>query len=173
MAIARRFAIGALADVAPEKYGSPRRDPASIVRRSGGWMIVLMHVATGALAGAAVRSRVRAAALGAPLHFVFDVIPHEDIPSRRFETASGVAAVLLLARRRGIDAATVGAVVASAPDLEHILPLPRPGGRALFPSHRFARPTRVRGVPAWVQLCVAIPAIARLVSHRDRLARLR
>jgi hypothetical protein len=136
-------------------------------------MIVLMHVATGALVGAATRSRGRAAALGAPVHLAFDVIPHEDIPSRLFETASGVAGVLLLARRRGIDAAVVGAVAASAPDLEHILPLPRPGGRALFPSHRFAPPARPRGVPAWLQLAAAVAVIARLARPaRRRVAEL-
>jgi len=128
-------------------------------------VIVLMHVATGALAGAASGSRARAAVIGPLLHAVCDAIPHEDIPSRRFETASGVAAVLLLARRRGIDAATVGAVASAAPDLEHILPFPRPGGRQLFPTHRWARPVRFRGVPAWLQLAVAVPAVAALARR--------
>jgi len=125
-----------------------------------------MHVATGALGGAATGSRPRAAALGPLLHIACDVVPHEDIPSRAFETASGVAAVLLLAWRRGVDAATVGAVAASAPDLEHILPLPRPRGRQLFPSHRWARPVTVRGLPAWLQLAVALPTIAALARKR-------
>jgi len=125
-------------------------------------VIVLLHVATGGLVGAATRSRRRAAAIGPLLHFVEDAIPHEDIPSRTFETASGVAAVLLLARRRGADAVTVGAVAAAAPDLEHILPLPRPRGRALFPSHRWAPPVRVRGIPAWLQLAAACAIVARL-----------
>jgi hypothetical protein len=127
-------------------------------------VIVLAHVATGALAGAATRSRTCAALLGPLLHIVCDVIPHENIPSRRFEIGSGVAAVLLLAWRRGIDAATVGAVAAAAPDVEHVLPLPRPGGRAIFPSHRFASPLRLRQVPACVQLAAAAAIIAPLVS---------
>lgn len=124
-----------------------------------------MHVATGALAGAASGSRTRAVLIGPLLHAVCDAIPHEDIPSKTFETASGVAAVLLLARRRGVDAATVGAVASAAPDLEHILPLPRPRGRQLFPTHRWARPTPYRGVPAWLQLAVAVPTVAALARR--------
>lgn len=127
-------------------------------------MIVLLHVATGGCAGAASGSRWRAAAIGPLLHLAADAIPHEDIPSRTFETASGVAALLLLARRRGIDAATVGAAAASAPDLEHILPLPRPGGRAIFPSHRWPRRTRFRGIPAWLQLVAALAILGRLAQ---------
>ena len=131
-------------------------------------MIVLMHVASGGAAGAAAQSRAGAAALGPLLHFAFDVVPHEDIPSQLFETASGLAAVALLARRRGLDAATIGAVAAAAPDLEHILPLPRPSGKPLFPSHRFASPMRMRGVPAWVQLAVAVAVLALLCRKEGR-----
>ena len=125
-----------------------------------------MHVATGGLAGAAAGSRRRAAVLGPLLHFACDVVPHEDIPSLAFETASGVAAVLLLVGRRGVDAASVGAVAASAPDLEHLLALPRPGGRQLFPSHRWARPVTVPRLPAWLQLAVAVPIIAALLRRQ-------
>ena len=132
-------------------------------------MIVLAHVATGALAGAATGSRTRAAFLGPVLHLVCDVIPHEDIRSRRFEIASGVGAVLLLAYRRGIDAGTVGAVAAAAPDLEHVLPLPRPGGRALFPTHRYAAPVRAPRLPAAVQLAAAALIVARLAGIRPRV----
>jgi hypothetical protein len=135
-------------------------------------MIVLMHVATGGLAGAATGSRRRALALGPLLHFACDVVPHEDFSSRTFETASGVAALLLLARNRGIDAVTVGAAASAAPDLEHILPLPRPGGRALFPSHRWGSPLRLREVPAWLQLAAAAVVVARL-CRGERLRRRR
>lgn len=134
-------------------------------------MIVLMHVATGGLAGAAGRSRLRAAALGPLLHLACDLVPHEDIPSRTFETTSGVAALLLLARLRGLDAATVGAAASAAPDLEHILPLPRPHGRALFPTHRWPSPLRLRGIPAWLQLAAATAILARL--SRDPTGRRR
>jgi hypothetical protein len=53
----------------------------------------------------------------------------------------------------------VGTCAASAPDLEHVLPLPRPGGRKLFPSHRVRGWHREGGLPAWLQL-VAAGAIA-------------
>jgi len=46
------------------------------------------------------------------------------------------------------DPAVVGAVASSATDLEHVLPLPRPGGRKLFPTHRIAGLHRTGGVPA-------------------------
>ncbi len=119
-------------------------------------MIVTLHVATGALAGAVTRSRGAALLLGPPLHLLGDVIPHEDIPSRRFETASGVAAVLALAAAYGpLDPVTLGAVSAAAPDLEHILRLPRPGGRPLFPSHRWPRLHHSGVFPASAQLLIA------------------
>ena len=127
-------------------------------------MIVLVHVATGGLAGAASGSRARAVLLGPLLHAVFDAIPHEDIPSKRFETASGVAAVLLLARRRGIDAATVGAVARRRPT-SSTSSRSRAGGRQLFPTHRWARPVPFRGVPAWLQLAVAVPVVAALARR--------
>jgi hypothetical protein len=96
-------------------------------------MIVSMHVASGAAMGAVVGSRRRALLLGPFLHLAGDRIPHQDIASRRFEIASGVAGVLLLAARRGpFDPATVGALAASAPDLEHVVPWVRPRGQKLF-----------------------------------------
>jgi hypothetical protein len=87
---------------------------------------------------------------------VGDRIPHEDIASRRFEVVSGVAGVLALAAVRGpFDPATIGAVTSAAPDVEHVLRLPRPGGRKLFPSHRIPGWHRPGGVSARVQLVVA------------------
>lgn len=119
-------------------------------------MIVSLHVASGALAGALAGSRARALALGPVAHLLGDRMPHQDIPSRRFETASGAAAVLLLGVSRGpLDPAVVGAVAASLPDVEHVLRLPRPGGRKLFPSHRLRGWHRAGGVPAWAQLLAA------------------
>jgi len=83
--------------------------------------------------GAAVRSRTAAALLGIPLHLAGDRVPHRDIHNRRFEIGSGLAIVALVASRRGLgDAATIGALAACAPDLEHVLRLPRPGGSKLF-----------------------------------------
>ena len=118
-------------------------------------MIVSLHVATGAAAGALAGSRRWSLALAPLAHLLGDMVPHRDIPSKRFEACSGVAALLLLAARRGLlDPATLGGAAAAAPDLEHILPLPRPGGRPLFPSHRFAPLHRPGGIPVWALISI-------------------
>jgi hypothetical protein len=94
---------------------------------------------------------------------------HEDIPSRRYEIVTGVAALLAIAARRGpFDAATIGAAAASAPDLEHVLPLPRPGGRKLFPSHRIRGFHRSGGVTAQAQLFAAGILLGLLLGPRRR-----
>ena len=119
-------------------------------------MIVSLHVAMGAAAGAVLGSRVGALVAGPVLHAAGDRMPHHDIASRRFEAATGILAVLALAARRGpFEAATLGAAAAAVPDVEHVLPLPRPGGRKLFPSHRRHGWHRPGGVPAWTQLLAA------------------
>ncbi|HYZ76109.1 MAG TPA: hypothetical protein VE596_01925 [Gaiellaceae bacterium] len=134
-------------------------------------MIVSLHVASGAAVGAASRSRGRAVALGLLAHVLGDRIPHHDIPSRRFEMRSGVVLLLLVAARRGpLAPATIGAAAASAPDLEHVLRLPRPGGRKLFPSHRFRGWHRTGGLPAWLQL-VAAGVLVGLVIAGSRRSR--
>jgi hypothetical protein len=119
-------------------------------------MITSLHVATGAAGGVLAGSRARALALGMLLHAAGDRVPHQDIPSRRFETFSGTGAALAVAAARGpLSPALVGAVAASAPDLEHVVRLPRPGGRKLFPSHRFRGWHRAGGVSAPAQLLAA------------------
>lgn len=96
-------------------------------------MIVSLHVATGAAAGALVRSRPVALALGPVLHVAADRFRHEDIPDLDFEIGSGLATLALLAARRGVlDPAVLGGAAAAAPDLEHVLPWLRPAGRKLF-----------------------------------------
>ena len=130
-------------------------------------MMVLVHVATGAAAGAAVRSPLAAVPLGLLLHAAADVVPHDDVESRAFEAASGVGAVLLLAARYGpLDARTVGAAVSAAPDLEHPLPLPRPSGRKLFPTHRWPLGERPRRVPVAAQVVAALAILAALFAGR-------
>ena len=115
-----------------------------------------MHVATGAAGGLAMGSRLGAALLGPILHFVGDRIPHEDIASQRFEAACGVGGVLILGIIRGpLDPATIGAATSAAPDLEHVLRLPHPGGRKLFPSHRTPGWHRPGGLSAELQLVAA------------------
>jgi hypothetical protein len=130
-------------------------------------LIVSVHVASGALGGTLAGSRRRAAALGPLLHAAGDLIPHRDIPSRRFEIGSGLALLGLIAARRGVfDAAVVGGATAAAPDLEHVLSLPRPGGRKLFPSHRFHGWHQEGGVPAWAQLVLAGLMVGLVLSSR-------
>jgi hypothetical protein len=127
-------------------------------------VIVAAHVASGAAGGALVRSRLWAVALGAVLHALEDAIPHRDFPSRRFEVASGLAGIAALAWRRGLlDQSTLGAVACAMPDLEHVLPLPRPGGRKLFPSHRIEGWHRAGGVRAGTQLAAAAAILALLL----------
>jgi hypothetical protein len=119
-------------------------------------VIVSLHVATGAVGGMAAGSPLRAALLGPVLHFLGDRVPHQDLASHRFELTTGVLGVLALALVRGpLDPATVGAVTAAIPDVEHVVRLPRPGGRKLFPSHRIRGWHRPGGISASAQLLVA------------------
>lgn len=130
-------------------------------------MIVSLHVASGGLAGAVAGSRRRAVVLGALMHLAGDRMPHQDINDRRFELRSGVAALLALAVRRGpLDPVTVGAAAGSAPDLEHVLRLPRPGGRKLFPSHRIHGWHRAGGVSSTAQLLAAGVLLGLLLTSR-------
>jgi len=128
-------------------------------------VIVALHVATGAAAGAASGSRLKALLIGPILHLAGDRLPHEDIHSARFEIGSGLAGLALLAVRRGaFDPATLGAAASSAPDLEHVLPFLRPGGRKLFHDrlgwHRAGR------FPVYLQLLLAGGILAVLSMRR-------
>jgi hypothetical protein len=132
-------------------------------------MIVSVHVATGAAGGALAGSRLRAALLGLVLHGICDRIPHQDLPSHRFEMRSGLALLGLLAATRGpFDPAVVGAAASSAPDLEHVVLLPRPGGKKLFPTHRFAGWHRTGGVSTGVQLFAAGVIVGLLLRPTTR-----
>jgi hypothetical protein len=129
-------------------------------------MIVSLHVATGAAAGALLRTRGRALLAGLVLHALGDRMPHWDIDDRRFEIASGLALVGAFAIRNGpVSSVVVGALASSAPDIEHVVRLPRPGGRKLFPSHRVPGWHRPGGVPTWAQL-LAAGAVAGAVLGR-------
>jgi len=128
-------------------------------------VIVSLHVATGAAAGALAGSRVGALLLGPPVHLLGDRVPHQDIASRRFEIASGAACLALLAVSRGpFDRATLGAFAASAPDLEHIFPALRPGGRKLFHGRRGWH--KAGSFPANVQLVLAGAIVGYLLFRR-------
>jgi hypothetical protein len=133
-------------------------------------LIVAFHVASGAALGAAVGKRGRAALAGALAHAVADAIPHWDVASRRLELRSGALMLLGLALARGpFDSAVIGAVAASAPDVEHVVRLPRPGGRKLFPSHRWRGWHKPGGVPASVQFLAAGVLFGALVARRPRV----
>jgi hypothetical protein len=134
-------------------------------------VIVSLHVATGAAGGALAGSRGKALAVGALLHLVGDRIPHRDISSRRFELGSGLALVALVVARRGLTGATVGALAASLPDVEHVLRLPRPRGRKLFPSHRYHGWHRAGGMSASTQLLLAGALVGLVVATRERAPR--
>jgi hypothetical protein len=132
-------------------------------------VIVAVHVASGAVGGALAPSRRAAVVVGLALHVLGDRIPHYDMASRRFEVASGVGGLLLLAVTDGpLARTTLGALASSAPDVEHVLPLPRPGGRKLFPSHRVIGWHRSGGVPASVQVLAAGVALGWLAGSRAR-----
>ena len=130
-------------------------------------MVVSLHVATGGLVGALAGSRPSAFLLGLLAHAAGDAVPHQDVASRRFETLSGFAGVALLAATCGPwDKVVVGAVAASVPDVEHVLPLPRPGGRKLFPSHRLHGWHKRGGLPASLQLVAAGTLLGGLAAAR-------
>jgi len=128
-------------------------------------VIVSLHVATGGAAGALLRSRGLALALGPALHLAGDRVPHEDIPDRSFEIGSGLVALGLLAARRGIfDPAVLGGVAAAAPDLEHIFPWLRLRGEKVF--HRGGG-QHGGGISAEAQLMLA-GALVGLLLGRQR-----
>jgi hypothetical protein len=128
-------------------------------------VISSLHVATGALAGALLGSRRGALAAGPILHVLGDRMPHHDIGWRKFEVWTSIGGVVALGIARGpLDPATIGAFASAAPDAEHVLRFPRPGGRKLFPSHRLHGWHRAGGVPASVQVVAAGAILAALVA---------
>jgi hypothetical protein len=77
--------------------------------------------------------------------------------------------VFALARARGpLDPAAVGAFTSSVPDLEHVVRMPRPGGRKLFPSHRIRGWHRPGGISASAQLLVAGLLLGAMLGQRLR-----
>jgi hypothetical protein len=131
-------------------------------------VIVSLHVATGAAVGAVAPNRRAAVVLGLASHAAGDRMPHHDIANRRFELVSGIACLLALTVRHGpFDAITLGAMSGSAPDLEHLVRLPRPGGRKLYPSHRIHGWHRSGGVRSSTQLLVAGIVLGSLLARRS------
>jgi len=123
-----------------------------------------MHVATGAAAGAAIDRPGEAAVVGLILHALGDAVPHEDFESLRFETATGLGLLFLLALRRGVtDPAVIGGALSAAPDLEHVIPHPGHEGAKRFPSHRIEGWHRAGGISAPLQLLLSVVIVALLV----------
>jgi hypothetical protein len=130
-------------------------------------MIVALHVATGAVAGALAGSNDRAALAGLALHAAGDAVPHEDFGSTQFEAATGLGLLALLVLRRGLfDPAVIGGAFSAAPDLEHVLPRGNPDGPKLFPSHRLEGWHREGGISAPLQLLFAVVIVGALVLRR-------
>ena len=131
-------------------------------------MIVSLHVATGAAGGALTGSRPAAVALGLAMHALGDRVPHQDIDSYNFEVRSGFACLLAIAARYGpFSPVTLGALASSAPDIEHAIRLPQPGGRKLFPSHRIPGWHQAGGIPAWAQLLAAGAIVGYLLATAE------
>jgi hypothetical protein len=130
-------------------------------------MIVAMHVATGALAGALAGDRAAAAVAGVALHAAGDAVPHEDFESLELETGLGLALLAALAIRRGFtDPAVIGAAFSAAPDLEHVIPHPGHERPKLFPSHRLDGWHRGGGISAPLQLAAALAIVGALVLRK-------
>jgi hypothetical protein len=130
-------------------------------------VIVSFHVGSGAWLGARAGTPARAVVVGAIAHLAGDLVPHRDFRSRRFELWSGVAMLAALAVRRGpLDPATLGGLACCLPDAEHILPLPRPGGRKLYPSHRYPPLHQSGWLPPTVQLAAAVALLGSVLARR-------
>lgn len=132
-------------------------------------MIVALHAATGAATGALTRSRLAALALGPVLHVAADRLPHRHPSHERWEYMGGIVAIGLVAKRRGLlDAATLGAVAAVLPDMEHLVPGLRLRGRKLF--HRGSAGSRASaGISARTQSLIAAAMLAPLLRARVRV----
>jgi hypothetical protein len=127
-------------------------------------VIVSLHVAIGGAAGALVRSRALALALGPALHIAGDRVPHEDIPDQSFEITSGLVSLAVLAARRGpLDPAVLGGAACAAPDLEHLAPWLRVGGQTIF--HR-GRGRHGVGISAETQLLLAGSVVGFMLARR-------
>ena len=127
-------------------------------------MIVALHVATGAATGALTRSRIAAVAIGPVLHVASDRVPHRHFRHASVDYLTGLLAFGALVRRRGgSDAATLGALAAVMPDAEHLVPALRPRGVRVFHRRRRRRRRKPSGLPAGVQLFLAVAMLAPLL----------
>ena len=121
-------------------------------------VISSLHVATGAAAGALLRSRSAAFVVGPLLHVVGDRMPHHDIGWRKFEVWTCIGGIVALGIARGpLDPATVGGFASRTPSTL----IRRPGGSSSRPRHARLAPAghRVR-----VEVLAAGPILGGLVA---------
>jgi hypothetical protein len=139
-------------------------------------VILAVHIPAGALAGRRARKGPAAFGWGVLSHAALDLIPHKDPFGERAEIAMTAAMLALVAALTRLDGrALAGAIGGALPDLEHLMPWVRQGGRAVFPTHSSARlhgslPTRVE-LGGAAQLAIAAALMARLaLVHAPRTA---
>jgi hypothetical protein len=129
-------------------------------------MIIALHAATGAATGALTGSRLVALAVAPVLHIASDRVPHRHPAHDSLDYLAGALAIGILARRRGaFDVATIGAVAAILPDVEHVVPGVRPRGAKLFHRRR-RRVRRDVGLSAGMQMLLAASVLGPLIVRR-------
>jgi hypothetical protein len=132
-------------------------------------LIVAFHAASGAAAGSVSKSRLAALASGPILHVAADRVPHRHPRHDVWEYAAGAVTLGLLVRTRGLfDAATIGAIAAVAPDLEHLLPRKRQR-RKLFHNRRRNR-LGPNGLSVAAQLALSAALLAPVLRPPTRAA---
>jgi hypothetical protein len=134
-------------------------------------MILAVHVPAGALAGGLGAKSSTAFGWGVLSHAALDLVPHKDVFGERAEIGMTAAMLTLVAIITRLDArALSGAIGGALPDLEHLMPWVRRGGRPVFPTHASARlhgslPTRVElGAGAQLAIAAALTAGLALAS---------
>lgn len=135
-------------------------------------VIVALHVAAGAATGALTRSRVAAVTLGPLLHVASDCVPHRHPASSELEVLAGIFVFGVVTGSRGaLSAATLGAVAAAFPDLEHVVPALRARGAKVF--HRLPGGDRddATGVSARTQVALAVMLLAPVLCGRPNRKR--
>ena len=131
-------------------------------------LIVAFHAASGAAAGSISKSRLVALASGPVLHMAADRVPHRHPRHNVWEYVTGTLALGLLVRQRGLyDAATIGAIAAVAPDLEHLVPRRR-RRRTLFHNRPGRDRLRPDGLSVAVQLALSAALLVPVLRRPTR-----
>ena len=132
-------------------------------------LIVAFHAASGAAAGSMSKSRLAALASGPVLHMAADRVPHRHPRHNVWEYATGAVILGLLVRKRGLcDAATIGAMAAVAPDLEHLVPRRR-RRRKLFHSRPGGDRLRGEGLSVAAQLALSAALLVPVLRPPSRV----